>query len=144
MCGGSLGTPFRRAFDNVWDPLSTNWSSASELVGNKDDWNEWVQKNLDKYDLLPNTPIKSYVREQADYYHNRDREAAAKERFLARERVVNPAPGAPVPSAMIVNPASAVRDRRRRAILSGISQLRTFGPGGATGGINTGANIPLL
>lgn len=65
---------------------------------------------------------------------NADQIAAQERRAeLVRETLRGPA--APEKSAMEIYDAAGVRDRRRRAALMGISQLRTpSGPGTASGG----------
>lgn len=133
MCGNSMATNFRSG----WGSVRRGWNGAGDGFV---DFGDWVQDQRDQanrfldesgwvegHDLFK---IGAGAREKLGYNKLVNR-AAEREAFAKAEAVKNfsPVQEAPKSSAVLIEPASEIRDRRRRAALMGVSNLRLPGPG---------------
>lgn len=124
MCS-ARGNPFKQNWDDFWQT-------------------EYRFQQSIKLDTVGD-PLNLFggLREGIGFYDNKkeaEKEKIAKQLAYQKQQY---APLAPEKTAMLVEPNAELRNRRRRAAMYGVSQLRVPGPGAASGGGYSGANAPL-
>lgn len=108
-----------------WNKLSPSWNTFDRVYG---DWTK-IHDPLNVFGGVKPT-VDSWFGVAQREQKRIDDQIAGKQYWLGQQTVA-----APEKSAMEIYDAAGVRDRRRRAALMGISQLRTpSGPGTASGG----------
>lgn|GEM_PF-5289071 len=118
-----------------------NYSSIGRWFGDSGKWlerqvNDYQDSSWEQTRRKIEDPLNLFASTRDSLGGNVKANRRERQAEVAREIALtpNPAPLAPEPTAMLVNPATELRDRRRRAIMLARSNLSQPGPG---------ANIPL-
>lgn len=165
MCGGSISKTLRRASSDLRDfERDTRYSlqdtaqsgydsyrEDADRVGRSVFHNDWLARALEKRGQFTyesggdkiTDPLGLFAEPRDRYISHVSEIADARAKAVEASLKPNAAPEAPEEVASVVNPAEDIRNKRRKAILMGSSQLRSPGPGIASGGGYAGANTQL-
>ncbi len=133
MCGNSMATNFRSG----WGSVRRGWNGAGDGFV---DFGDWAQDQRDQANRFMSEsgfvqlhdPLNLFAQQREKFGYNKLENQATERKARAKAEAVknfSPTPEGPKSSAVLIEPASEIRDRRRRAALMGVSNLRLPGPG---------------